>query len=107
MGLLHIIDKHSGVLDNLQGKLNDMHIVSSSDNRIVLESDTNKAVVSKDWYGEKTDNWLLTAYEKKKGVSGGSIDIDPEPVGKQNGTAPLQNTLSMTKIRRTCVKMAE
>jgi len=97
MGLLHIIDKHSGVLDNLQGKLNDMHIVSSSDNRIVLESDTNKAVVSNDWYGEKTDNWLLTAYEKKKGVSGGSIDIDPEPVGKQNGTAPLQNTLSTDK----------
>ena len=97
MGLLHIIDKHPGVLENLQDKLNDMHIVSSSDNRIVLESDTHKAVVSNNWYGEKTDNWLLTAYEKKKGASGGSIDIDPEPVGKQNGTAPLQNTFSGNK----------
>ena len=97
MGLLHIIDKHPEVLENLQGKLNDMHIVSSSDNRIVLESDTHKAVVSNNWYGKKTDNWLLTTYEKKKGVSGGSIDIDPEPVGKQNGTAPLQNTLSTDK----------
>lgn len=97
MGLLHIIAKHPRVLENLQGKLNDMRIVSSSDNRIVLESDTHKAVVSKNWYGEKTDNWLLTAYEKKKGVSGGSIDIDPEPVGKQNGTAPLQNTFSENK----------
>ncbi len=33
------------------------------------------------------------AYDKKP-VSGGSIDIDPEPAGKQNGTAPLQNGLS-------------
>lgn len=97
MGLRHIIDKHPGVLENLQGKLNDMSIVSSSDNRIVLESDTHKAVVSNNWYGERTDNWLLTAYEKKKGVSGGSIDIDPEPVGRQNGTAPLQNTFSASK----------
>ena len=97
MGLLHIIDKHPEVLENLQGKLNDMHIVSSSDNRIVLESDTHKAVVSNNWNGKKTDNWLLTTYKKKKGVSGGSIDIDPEPVGKQNGTAPLQNTLSTDK----------
>lgn len=97
MGLRHIIDKHPGVLENLQGKLNDMSIVSLSDNRIVLESDTHKAVVSNNWYGERTDNWLLTAYEKKKGVSGGSIDIDPEPVGRQNGTAPLQNTFSASK----------
>ena len=28
---------------------------------------------------------------QKNGVSGGSTDIDPEPEGKQNGTAPLQD----------------
>ena len=32
------------------------------------------------------------AYEKKN-ASGGSSDIDPEPAGIQNGTAPLQGTL--------------
>lgn len=46
--------------------------------------------------GEKTDNWLLSAYEKK-GTSGGSIDIVPEPEGMQNGTAPLQDSLSGNK----------
>lgn len=40
--------------------------------------------------GEKRDNWLLAAYEKKENESsGGSMDIVPEPEGKQNGTAPL------------------
>ncbi|MBQ4376937.1 MAG: hypothetical protein II793_04515, partial [Bacteroidales bacterium] len=42
---------------------------------------------------EKTDNWLLSAYEKK-GASASSSDIETEPEGKQNGTAPLQNTSS-------------
>ena len=42
---------------------------------------------------KKADNWLLSAYEKKD-TSGGRIDIVPEPEGKQNGTAPLQNELS-------------
>lgn len=94
MGLAHILEKHPNVVEGLQDRLDDMEVVESSDNRFVLESPTHKAVVSNNWFGEKADNWLLTAYEKKKGVSGGSIDIDPEPEGKQNGTAPLQNTLS-------------
>ena len=94
-GLEHIITKHPDVLDGLQDKLDGMNIVMASDNRIILESDTHKAVVSKMLGQEETPQWLLTAYEKKiKGNSGGSSDIVPEPVGKQNGTAPLQEPLN-------------
>lgn len=96
-GLKKIAEKHPEVLQDLQGIIDDMHIKEATDNRIILESDTHKAVVSKDWYGKKADNWLLTAYEKKD-ASGGSIDIGPEPQnGKQNGTAPLQDNLSQGK----------
>ncbi|MBQ9203486.1 MAG: hypothetical protein IJ155_04500 [Prevotella sp.] len=94
-GLAHIDNKHTDVASRLQEVLDGMSVVSASENRIVLDSPTHRAVVSKDWYGKPVDNWLLTAYEKKNGVSGGSIDIVPEPEGKQNGTAPLQNASSL------------
>ena len=94
-GLMKIARKHPEVLDNLQGVLDGMRVVQASDNRIILESDTHKAVVSNNWLGEKIGSqWLLTAYEKKgTDTSGGSIDIVPEPNGKQNGTAPLQDVV--------------
>ena len=57
--------KHPEVLDNLQGIIDGMEIKSASSNRIVLESSTHKAVISKMMGNEKTDNWLLSAYEKK------------------------------------------
>lgn len=34
---------------------------------------------------------------REKGVSGGSSDIKPEPNGLQNGTAPLQNALTISE----------
>lgn len=84
------MQKHPEVLEDMQGLLDNMQIVQESDNRIVLESTTHKAVVSKMLGQKKTPQWLLTAYEKKN-ASGGSSDIDPEPTGgMQNGTAPLQ-----------------
>ena len=93
-GLKKIAQKHPEVLGDLQGIIDGMRVVKSSDNRIILESDTHIAVVSKMLGSEKTDNWLLSAYEKKE-ASGGSSDIVPEPErGKQNGTAPLQSTPS-------------
>ena len=94
-GLMKIAHKHPEVLDNLQGVLDGMRVVQASDNRVILESDTHKAVVSNNWLGEKIGSqWLLTAYEKKgTDTSGGSIDIVPEPNGKQNGTAPLQDVV--------------
>ena len=90
-GLAHIMEKHPNVTNDLQTLLDDMHIVQHSDNRIVLESDTHKAVISKMKGEEVTDNWLLTAYEKKKSVSASSSDIETEPKGKRNGTATPQN----------------
>ncbi len=62
----------------------------------LLESSTHKAVVSKMLGDKKTDNWLLSAYEKK-GISASSIDIETEPQGKRNGTAAPQNSLSESK----------
>lgn len=98
MGLEHIFRKHPGVLDGLQEKIDGMGITSSSDNRIVLESGTHKAVVSKMFGQENTPQWLLTAYEKKE-APGGSSDIVPEPSdGKQNGTAPLQDFSPAGKV---------
>lgn len=98
MGLEHILRKHPGVLDGLQEKIDGMGITSSSDNRIVLESGTHKAVVSKMFGQENTPQWFLTAYEKKE-APGGSSDIVPEPSdGKQNGTAPLQDFSPAGKV---------
>ncbi len=78
--------------------LADVNIVTSSDNRIVLESDTHRAIVSKMLGNKKTDNWLLTAYEKK-GTSSNSSDIEMKPAGKRNGTAAPQSSLSTAKIQ--------
>lgn len=95
-GLKKIAQKHPEVLDDLQGIINNMHVVKASDNRIVLESDTHRAIVSKMLGNEKTDNWLLSAYELKS-TSAGSSDIDTEPIGMQNGTAALHSTPSDNK----------
>lgn len=91
-GLMKIAQKHPEVLDNLQAILESMKVVKSSDNRIVLESDTHKAIVSKKLGDVETPNWLLSAYEKKeKNVSASSSDIETEPTGKENGTAAFLN----------------
>ncbi|MBR1769243.1 MAG: hypothetical protein IJ748_02180, partial [Bacteroidales bacterium] len=100
-GLKKIAKKHPEVLENLQEILDNMSIVSSSDNRIVLESATHKAVISKKIGDIDTDNWLLTAYEKKKGnetsASSSDIETEPEITGKRNGTATSQNSTSSGK----------
>ena len=97
-GLMKIMFKHPEVVDNLQELIEKMPIVQQSDNRIILETDTHRAVISKKKGKEATPNWLLTAYEKKrKNVLSGSSDIYFEPNGLQNGTAPLQNPQSFNK----------
>ncbi len=91
-GYMKIVIKHPEVVGKLQVILNDSTITSQSDNRIVLESDTHKVIISKKKGAIPTDNWLLTAYEKKeKPVSASSSDIETEPKGKRNGTATPQN----------------
>lgn len=47
----------------------------------------------------KPEDEIKQVGEKEMSVSGGSMDINPEPSGKQNDTAPLQNThLSEDKV---------
>lgn len=94
-GYMKIVIKHPEVVGRLQDLLKQCHITNQSDNRIVFESDSHKMVVSKMKGTMPTDNWLLTAYEKKeKSVSASSSDIETEPKGKRNGTATPQNGLS-------------
>lgn len=91
-GYMKIVIKHPEVVGKLQEILSASKITSRSDNRIVFESDTHKMVVSKMKGSQPTDNWLLTAYEKKeKPASASSSDIETEPEGKRNGTATPQN----------------
>ena len=91
-GYMKIVIKHPEVVGKLQSILSGTRITSQSDNRIVFESDTHKMIVSRMKGSRPTDNWLLTAYEKKeKPVSASSSDIETEPEGKRNGTATPQN----------------
>ena len=97
-GLEKIASKHPEVLDNLQEIINDMKVVSTSENRIKLESDTHFAVVSREYLGKPRDQWLLTAYEKKNSAFGNTMDTgETSDGGKQNDTATLQNTVSTDK----------
>ena len=103
-GLAHIAKKHPEVLNDLQGTIEGMAITSQSDNRIVLESPTHRAVISKMLGDKFTSDWLLTAYEKKNPASASSSDIETEPEGKQNGTATLQNEISANKVSENVVE---
>ena len=58
--------KHPEVVGKLQEILSGTKITSQSENRIVFESDTHKMIVSRMKGSQPTDNWLLTAYEKKR-----------------------------------------
>jgi len=97
-GLEHILLKHPAEANHLQELLDEMNVIERSDNRIVLESDTHRAVVSKMKGDTPTPQWLLTAYKRKeKSVSASSSDIETEPKGKRNGTATPQSGLSSGK----------
>ncbi len=94
-GYMKIVIKHPEVVGRLQELIDQCKITNKSENRIILESDTHKFIVSKMKGSIPTDNWLLTAYHKKeKSVSASSSDIETEPGGKRNGTATPLNGLS-------------
>ena len=100
-GMKKIAEKHPEVLANLQQIIDGMSIETQSDNRIVLNSPTHRAVISKKLGETNTPNWLLTAYEKKSPVSASSSDIETEPEGKRNGTATPQNETLGSKDNTT------
>lgn len=96
-GLAKLVKFHPEVLENLQGILDGMHIVTRNSNRVNLESDTHKASVRLTWDNQRK-NWLLTAFEKKNSVSDNTTDTGETSLrGKQNDTATLQDTVFNSK----------
>lgn len=92
-GLSKILSKHPEVVDNLQEILEEMEVVSQTENRIKLESKGYFAVVSREFGGEKRANWLLTAYEKKEASTptNNSMDAESNLNGKSDDTATRQD----------------
>lgn len=63
-GLAKLIAWHPEVLDDLQGRISGMKVVSRNDNRIQLESASDRAGVRLDWDGQ-AGVWLIGAYSKE------------------------------------------
>ncbi|WP_372473025.1 hypothetical protein AB4865_09495 [Capnocytophaga sp. ARDL2] len=74
-GLAKIAKYHPEVLNNLQDILDDMVVVSRTENRIRLESKTHEAAISLEYYGENK-KWLLTAYEKRESLNTKTMNTD-------------------------------
>lgn len=96
-GLAKLVKFHPEVVDNLQDILNDMHIVSRSENRINLESDKYKAAVRLSW-DDQRKTWLLTVFEKKNSALDNTTDTAKTSNGSErNDTATPQDTVSGNK----------
>ena len=94
-GLSKLVKYHPEVLDNLQEILNDMRVVSSSKNRVNLESETHKAGVCLTWDGERK-SWLLTAFKKETSAS--DKRTDTAATSLEGDTALSQTEGSAAKI---------
>ncbi len=94
-GLSKLVKYHPEVLDNLQEILNDMRVVSSSRNRVNLESETHKAGVRLTWDG-KRKSWLLTAFKKETSAS--DKRTDTAATSLEGDTALSQTEGSAAKI---------
>lgn len=94
-GLSKLVKYHPEVLDNLQEILNDMRVVSSSKNRVNLESETHKAGVRLTWDGERK-SWLLTAFKKETSAS--DKRTDTAATSLEGDTALSQTEDSAAKI---------
>lgn len=94
-GLSKLVKYHPEVLDNLQEILNDMRVVSSSKNRVNLESETYKAGVRLTWDGERK-SWLLTAFKKETSAS--DKRTDTAATSLEGDTALSQTEDSAAKI---------
>ena len=85
-GLREPIKAHRKAVD-------DMEVVSRSENRVKLESKTQQATVRLTW-DEQKKNRLLTAFEKKNSALVNTMDTGETLPGKRNGTATPQDTVS-------------
>lgn len=97
-GLSKLVKYHPEVLDNLQEILNDMRVVSSSKNRVNLESETHKAGVRLTWDG-KRKSWLLTAFKKETSAS--DKRTDTAATSLEGDTALSQTEGSAAKIENS------
>lgn len=97
-GLSKLVKYHPEVLDNLQEILNDMRVVSSSKNRVNLESETHKAGVRLTWDGERK-SWLLTAFKKETSAS--DKRTDTAATSLEGDTALSQTEGSAAKIENS------
>lgn len=102
-GLSKLVKYHPEVLDNLQEILNDMRVVSSSKNRVNLESETHKAGVRLTWDGERK-SWLLTAFKKETSASdkrtdtaATSLEGDTALSQTEGSAAKIDNSFETTK----------
>lgn len=102
-GLSKLVKYHPEVLDNLQEILNDMRVVSSSKNRVNLESETHKAGVRLTWDGERK-SWLLTAFKKETSASdkrtdtaATSLEGDTVLSQTEGSAAKIDNSSETTK----------
>lgn len=93
--LSKLVKYHPEVLDDLQEILNDMRVVSSSKNRVNLESETHKAGVRLTWDGERK-SWLLTAFKKETSAS--DKRTDTAATSLEGDTALSQTEGSAAKI---------
>lgn len=94
-GLSKLVKYHPEVLDDLQEILNDMRVVSSSKNRVNLESETHKAGVRLTWDGERK-SWLLTSFKKETSAS--DKRTDTAATSLEGDTALSQTEGSAAKI---------
>ena len=94
-GLSKLVKYHPEVLDDLQEILNDMRVVSSSKNRVNLESEIHKAGVRLTWDGERK-SWLLTAFKKETSAS--DKRTDTAATSLEGDTALSQTEGSAAKI---------
>ncbi|WP_062203477.1 hypothetical protein [Aureimonas sp. AU12] len=74
LGLAKIAEKHPEVLEDLPSILAGTTVKTRSENRILLENSTHKAVIRLTYDGE-SKTWLMTAYEK--GRRGGETTDRP------------------------------
>jgi hypothetical protein len=93
-GLAKLVKYHPEVLDDLQGILSNMRVLpTKSKNRINLKSETHRATVRLTW-NEQTKRWLLTAFEKKDGMTGTRTDTANTQV--TGDTARRDNAVDQT-----------
>ena len=106
-GLSKLLKYHPEVVENLQEILDDMVVVSRTENRVQLESERYKATVRLTW-DEQRKTWLLTAFEKKNSALDNTTDTGGTSNGSErNDTATPQDTVSSDKDSENSSKASE